>query len=283
MSMRAVACAVALALPIQALADPLVLKRTGKWIVEYDNDACHLYAQFGEGATLARFSRYWLSDTFDFRLFGAPAKSESFEDIRFDFGLGTKFTRRGMAATAGKVPVLIVNGVRLDGFTPVKPGDPAPAVTPADEARVTGMTIGRVRQQDVRLEFGSLGRPFEQLRNCLSSLVTRWGYDPQVQMTLSRKLTPAGNPQNWVTDTDYPADALRKRQMGIVAFRLDVDAKGVVTGCTILEHTDAVEVLSKKVCEMLGKRASFNPALDAKGTPVRSFFVSKFNWVIPGY
>jgi len=201
------------------------------------------------------------------------------QDIKLDFGLGAKLTRNGMAGTAGETPVLIISSVRLDGFTALKPDDPAPAITPADEARVTGVTIQRAREPEIRLEFGALDKPLEQMRNCLSNLVAQWGYDPAVQAALSRKLTPAGDPRNWVINEDYPEEALRKGQSAIIAFRLDVDPKGGVTGCYVLERTDS-DLLAKRACELLSRRARFNPALDAQGTAVRSFFVSKFSWIV---
>ncbi|WP_066800678.1 energy transducer TonB [Sphingomonas soli] len=271
-------------MPLSAFAEGgQVLKRTGKWIVDADDGACHLYAEFGEGdgASIVRFSRYSLNPNFEFHLFGPQAKTESLERVELDFGLGAATSRTGMGGVAGTTPVLIMNNVRLDGFVPQKPMDSGPEITPADEARLTGVTIRRVRQADLQLEFGSLGKPFEQLRVCMGNLFTRWGYGPQVQMTLSRKVSPKGDPSKWVTDDDYPAEALRKRQMGVVDFRLDIDASGSVTDCAIFKRTDAAELLSKKVCEMLSRRARFNPALDATGAPVRSFFVSRFTWRIP--
>jgi hypothetical protein len=54
------ALVLAAAVPDAALAkEPEVLARTGKWVVDYDADACHLYAEFGAGDAGARVS--WIS------------------------------------------------------------------------------------------------------------------------------------------------------------------------------------------------------------------------------
>ena len=40
--------------------------------------------------------------------------------------------------------------------------------------------------------------------------------------------TPVGDPATWVTPEDYPSEALRNGQQGIVGFRADVDRQGNV-------------------------------------------------------
>lgn len=45
------------------------------------------------------------------------------------------------------------------------------------------------------------------------------------------RATPDGSPGAWLTDADYPLDAQRAEQEGVVAFELAIDVRGVPTRC----------------------------------------------------
>lgn len=96
-----------------------------------------------------------------------------------------------------------------------------------------------------------------------------------------RKPVPSGAPQNWITDRDYPMGSRQRREVGTVAFRLDVDAKGQPVACHIL-RTSGYEMLDLAICPLLMKRAHFAPATDVAGKPVADFYDGRFFWLIPG-
>ncbi len=91
---------------------------------------------------------------------------------------------------------------------------------------------------------------------------------------------PAGPPQYWVTNDDFPAAALRSHQEGTVGFTLSIDAAGKVTNCTV-ESSSGSSVLDETTCSLLSKRASFTPARNAAGQAVAGRFSSRFRWEIP--
>ncbi|MDF2385884.1 energy transducer TonB [Nostoc ellipsosporum NOK] len=97
---------------------------------------------------------------------------------------------------------------------------------------------------------------------------------------IAKKLTPRGSPQGWVTDDDYPAAALRAEQAGTVRFRLDVDATGKVTNCTVT-GSSGVSVLDSTACSLLKRRARFNPAEDESGNKIPAPYNGSFTWKIP--
>jgi outer membrane biosynthesis protein TonB len=176
------------------------------------------------------------------------------------------------------LPALLFGKMRLDGVKQRPSGlDPAP-VTPAQEASVTRVVVTVKGVEPLTLEFGSLAKPMEQMRACTKELVRRWGYDPDVQASLSRQAIPL-NGAKWFTPADYPKSALRANVSGFVAFRLDVDAEGKVAGCHILDRTEPDE-FAALTCRNIRGRARLQPALDAQGKPVRSFFVSKSVWQV---
>jgi TonB family protein len=91
---------------------------------------------------------------------------------------------------------------------------------------------------------------------------------------------PAGNPQSWVTDDDYPAEALSAGEQGTVGLRLEIDSAGAVTGCAITISSGSAR-LDARTCELLRARARFRPAMDKHGKPIASSWNSRLSWRLP--
>lgn len=103
---------------------------------------------------------------------------------------------------------------------------------------------------------------------------------PPAPPAVAKKLTPRGQPQSWVTNDDYPANALRAEQQGTTAFRLDVDASGRVTNCTVTGSSGS-SALDTTACSLLKRRARFNPAEDSSGNKIPAAWSSRFRWELP--
>lgn len=88
------------------------------------------------------------------------------------------------------------------------------------------------------------------------------------------------NPATWLSHEDYPAISLTRHEEGIVAFTLDVDAKGRITGCTITSTSNS-PTLDHQTCAMVRKRGRFEPARNDAGAPVASTWSSRFTWRFP--
>jgi TonB family protein len=267
-----------------ALAKPVeTLARSGKWIVDYDQDACHLLAQFGtgKGEVVMRMTRYDLGPSFKLSLYGARFDAYSVRGLaKLDFGLGGKpIETGGMSGSVGETKAIFLSNVRLDGWKPGAPGETGPTITAAQEAAVSGMTVQIAGKKPFRLEFGSLGSPFAQLRSCQADLVKSWGYDPAEQAALSRRIKQINGFRDWLKSSDYPDEATSKGYNGLVQIRLDVDPAGQVAGCRVLNRTNP-DVFADLTCRAVTKRAKFQPALDAQGRPVRAFEVYSIVWVM---
>jgi TonB family protein len=91
---------------------------------------------------------------------------------------------------------------------------------------------------------------------------------------------PIGSPSVWVSSDDYPAAALRGGMSGTVGFRLEVDASGVPTRCTVTSSS-GFEVLDNTTCTLMMQRARFRPALDAAGRPRPAVWMNWTRWEIP--
>lgn len=95
-------------------------------------------------------------------------------------------------------------------------------------------------------------------------------------------LSPKTPPGAWVTNDDYPPDALRKRQYGKLRFTLTVDVTGKPDSCHVTWTSGFVE-LDQYSCAIFLERARFNPARDASGKPIRAPYSSVFMWELPGF
>ncbi|MFZ5747351.1 MAG: energy transducer TonB [Pseudomonadota bacterium] len=97
---------------------------------------------------------------------------------------------------------------------------------------------------------------------------------------LARALRPLSSPGSWITDDDYPSEALETGEQGKVGFALTVDAHGTVTGCTVTASSHS-DVLDKTACRLLLARATFSPGTDAGGKPIPAIFHSRIRWQLP--
>lgn len=270
-------------LPSFAKDDPVVLAKTTKWEMNYDADSCHLLAKFGEGddTIILNITRFEPGSTFDVMLFGKMfAADRTWVPVKIGFGDSPLDQRLGGAGlTASKQPFVLFMNLRLDGRV-VDSRDPKSLpVSREMEARTTTTTIS-LPNRVYRLETGSLAAPFDAMRACTDSLLTAWGYDPAVQATLSKPATPIGSPANWVRAGDYPKDALRTGQSGIVEFRLDLDEAGKISNCHILRRFNH-DQFSDLTCHLLTQRARFKPALDATGKLVKTFYINSVRFLVP--
>lgn len=93
-------------------------------------------------------------------------------------------------------------------------------------------------------------------------------------------LKPRGAPGDWVTNDDYPSDALRDNAEGTTGFTLEVGPDGKVTNCTVTSSSGNSS-LDQTACRLLPRRARFTPAKDSAGNGMASSFSSRIRWQIP--
>ncbi|WP_374531421.1 energy transducer TonB [Novosphingobium sp.] len=281
--------AIAAAAPTPALAKPsdvIVLKKTGKWQVNYDDDSCSLLGQFGEDkqASILRMTQFEPGDWFDVTIYGKPFKgygANTTVTVGFNPQLNPP-SRQVMRATTGKdIPTLLVGGMRLDDWSSPTPGAIPPAVTRQQEAAAISLTIRVAGNKTYRFDAGPFDKAMDAMRTCMVDLVKHWGFDPAAQASLTRRPQPTNDPTTWLVSNDYPDNALWQGHQGIVRFRLDVDENGMVSACHVLYRTNPDD-FADITCRNVTQRAKFAPALDAAGKPVKAFYIQTVRWQIPG-
>lgn len=88
------------------------------------------------------------------------------------------------------------------------------------------------------------------------------------------------NLASYVSDSDYPASAIRGGQQGTTRFRLSVAPNGKVTDC-IVTSSSGSPTLDAATCRLMKSRARFTPAKDSDGRAVPDTAASAIRWVLP--
>lgn len=275
--------------------EALILKPTSAWHVDYADDRCRLARKFGEGGEEAYvfFDRYGPGEYFRLTVAGNPIKTFSDKgDAAVQFGPAEQEQQLlFFNGNSGKFPALVfASSVRLAGPSEAeldaiknRGKDEWIEVAPVSDARqkaIKYLTIGKPLRRPVTLETGPMRAPFVALDKCIDNLMTTWGIDVEKHKSLTRGAKPTESPGKWVVSSDYPLDMLRSGQPAIVEFRLSVGADGVPSACHIQSTTRPKE-FDNAVCKSVMRRARFDPALDAGGKPLASYYRNTVRFQIP--
>lgn len=270
--------------PIAAFAAKPIesLPHVGKWVAQFDDNACHLVGQFGTGkeAVTLQMTRYGPGQGFDLKLYGERLRAGDLIKLGgVTFTPDAKIHRKNVViGHAEKLPMALFGVNRLDNWIKSKEADVGPSISPEAERAVSSIDVEFGSARRFRLLTGSMGKPMSVMRTCMHGLIKHWGFDPDVQEKLQQRPVPTRSPHNWLKSDDYPLGALDRGFSGVVHFRLDVDALGKVERCHILAVTKPSD-FELATCNGVTKRARFSPALDAEGRPVRSFYVDTVRWL----
>ncbi len=300
--MRAIKAATVLCLalgltrPAWAAEDrpPARLTATSKWRMDYADDSCALLRGYGEGngKVVMSMEQFEPGDTFFLTLAGKPVfTADEMREMRIRFGPSEDWQSVSHYRGYGKdrIPIaFILPAVRLaatpapEQITASEREPNRPAMTPERENRVTEFYFdtGRGPKGITMLDLGPMGAPMAALHKCMEDLVTTWGLNWDEQKRLLHPATPKTNPGEWMKSADYPTLALRDGARAIINFRLMLDANGDATSCHIQNAVGGPE-FEKAVCDKVMKRASFEPALNAEGKPVPSYYICTVRFDIP--
>lgn len=279
----------------QTTNGPLVLKPSSPWHVDYADDRCRLGRQFGAGdeQVLLFLDRYGPSDRFRMTVAGKPLKvSVDRAEATLQFG-PTEVEQRllFLNGNLGEMPALVfASSARIAAPTDAElqaaknaaenEWIDAPPISEERQKAVKYLTIGKPLRRSVTLETGSMRGGLAALDKCVDNLMISWGVDIERHKSLTRKVRPQQSPARWVVSQDYPLQMLRDGQPAIVDFRLSVGPDGVPTACHIQSTTRAKE-FDTAVCQSVMRRARFDPALDAGGKPIASYYLNRVRFQLP--
>ncbi len=267
-------------------AEPLTLKASSAWNVDYANERCRLARTFGTGEKMVflLMDLYGPSEYFRLTIAGKPLRTIATKgEATVQFGpIEQEQKLSFLSGNLGKEPALVFSGsARI-----ARPSDAEALaikkrkagewvdVQPISEDRkkaVQYFRIGKPLRNPLILETGPMRAPMAALNKCIDNLLVTWGIDIEKHKYLSQEAKPLQSPGKWIIWSDYPIKMLSAGQPALVNFRLNIGADGVPTACYIQATTRPKE-FDNAVCKSVMRRARFSPAMDAEGKIVRIGF-----------
>ena len=92
---------------------------------------------------------------------------------------------------------------------------------------------------------------------------------------------PRANLQPYFGTPDYPPEALRAREQGVVHYGVIVAPSGRVQACAVTRSSGSA-ALDAATCAIFFTRVRYTPARDAAGRPVIGQDVGHVTWRLPG-
>ena len=94
------------------------------------------------------------------------------------------------------------------------------------------------------------------------------------------EVRPRNDPRAWVTTSDYRSSWINREMTGIARFRLEVGAGGRVESCRVTVSSGHAE-LDRATCDLVSRRARFQPARDSSGEATGGTYTSAVSWELP--
>lgn len=137
----------------------------------------------------------------------------------------------------------------------------------AAEAEQVGVSGERLGTLTARLP--GLVKVFGALRKCEDALAMKWG-KPRTWATPAIEKTDV---RSLIVSDDYPAKLIEQGIDGSASVLLRLDETGKVVGC-FGHEVEGSKIFAALVCAVAMKRGRFEPARDASGKPVASYYMT---------
>jgi len=252
-------------------ASPTPLQPAGKWIVDYAADQCTLSRNYGSEARplMLVFEKVPLTHGVGLYVIRASKRAD------MNSGKG----RIDPPGEEPKAASFLAYNVTTGDLRIIGSGVDQSVVR--DAARNGQVTIDFPGEVNELFAVPNLAAAFAALDDCAMDLGRSWGIPIEQQRLVATPATPAQPLDKVFSASDYPAAAQRADEMGRIKVRIAVDTSGRATSCT-LSRPSGSKSLDEATCRILMKRTQYKPALDAKGDPVASYFVTTVAWLLEG-
>lgn len=263
--------------------DRLSLAPQGEWKMREYADKCRISRSFGEqeeNRTTLWIDQGGTEPNYNVTLIGRPLRNSYGNAVRVQFGEEKESLRSYIRAKSSKGrPVLTMYGVAL--APPEINRDTDTEIEELNSERLKAITTLRLSEsitEPLELDLGPMAAPLSFLRGC----------SQQLYITLARaQSSKSGKAQPPVMRNQsiigrlirYPAHLARAQMEGAVDYRLTINAKGKPTNCNI-RASNRPQLFDDTVCLGLMKNGKFNPALDAEGQPIPSYYWSGITFYV---
>jgi len=97
---------------------------------------------------------------------------------------------------------------------------------------------------------------------------------------ISQAAAAKGDPHTWITNDDYPPEAVRLEQQGVSGIAWTINEQGRVENCHVVSSSGS-QVLDDTACRLMTRRGRYSPAKDQAGNPIKQTSSLRFRWVLP--
>ena len=276
-------CAIAslLAAPAaQAQDDTAVFKPAGAWTADFGDEYCRLIRTFSDG-------RNEVSLALERTQPGSPMRlimvGDGITTFRGADQIGYSFTPGGTSAKSRYVRSETADGQQYLNFDPVTlapfeftPGAPPPPYnreTELETARgINGLALTEGLTDPVRFELGSLRAPIATMQTCTDDLLEVWGLDVEKHKTMTAPAIPNPEPGGVLSQGTIPFTEFGKFGGGANEVRVMISAEGKPASCAIYLPSLS-ESLNERICSLIMEKATFQPAKDANGEAIASYWM----------
>jgi TonB family protein len=283
--------------PVRA-EEPIHLEPSTPWVVDYADDSCRLARTFGAGDEKVTLflDQFQPEAGFYLILGGEPVRvRRDVLDVKVKFRFGPNELEQEDNANTGTLDsdpaLLLTSSHRLaplsDAEKEVRDADikagsryKLPDISLAREAAVKYLQITGT-PKEIILETGPMDKALGVLGECAWDTVSDWGLNVEQQKSLTRGPVAKGGSASWFSGNDYPANMARGNFQGTVFYRLIVDEAGRPKSCHVQRSTRPRE-FDETVCRVVMRRGKFEPALDASGKPVPSYWSQAITFRLEG-
>lgn len=252
---------------------------SGSWTLDAGDDYCRLAAMFQNG-----------EDTVSFALERNRAENvarlvvvgDAVRPYRRATTIGYAFSPSGEERDAPFIRADLDDGqpyfnLGLVAFAPAGPPVFPPPIYDREAEQafaggVTSVTLDDGLQTPIRIQTGNLRAPIAALQACTDDLLLTWGLDFAAHQSMTRRATPVGPAYEWLSSATFGFQDFPLFSGGRNPFRVMVNAQGQPTSCHV-HWASLSERKNASVCEQLMANARFEPALDAAGQPMASYWM----------
>ena len=275
--------------PVRAASEAVVLEPTMAWNVDWAANYCTLQRTFGteEAPLLLRINSYQPGYAFEFFIAGEQTRPLGKRgSLAMTFGDHGPFDieHPKLADSANFGPGFIFSeniheADRTSGDEILPDQDkPMPVADPAFDAGLRSITLSS-NGHSLELRTGPLAAALKAMRSCVDNMVASWGLDPAVQAGGNRMARPRDTARLAKRiQAFYPPAQARKGENGWLSLLAMIDATGKPTSCKI-QLTYADSAFNDQPCKVV-MDSHFEPALDARGQPVASFWRTTINYLL---
>lgn len=248
-----------------------------EWELGSANESCWVSRRFGEGdkGLFVRIESFGTGSSYRVFMRGKPLpqRDSGILEFRTQYSPnGTANEQLGILNWSGNAPTLTFSAALKTSENSDVSSDPTrPAYSGVDPA-TNELMLTFSRGAPVALQLGSMENPLARLQECARDLPAKWGFDADQQRTLSRPATPIDAGQ-WIDPGSFPWEYLRNYQSVVVNLRLLVDDRGMPTDC-VVQAPQFERAASEIACRTIMANARFEPALDAQGEAVPSYYTT---------